>query len=99
MSQIAKLVSIGFLVVGTNYRAYAATQEQVPAATQEVLARERATAPERQISESNLRVREIFVKDWCGPIDLSSEGVAALEDWDTAFVRQEVGAAVRKFLS
>lgn len=36
----------------------------------------------------------IFDKNWCGAVDLSGEGVAALEDWDTAFARLQVSKLI-----
>lgn len=42
------------------------------------------------IDNADFEIRPLFDKQWCGPVDLSSDGVESLDDWDTAFAKQQV---------
>lgn len=92
MPQVARLHSLGFLVVGPKHRVYAATEADIPAAIDEVLVLENLDKDEEsKITVDDLYpTREIFDKTWCGPVDLSEAGVEdiATRDWDDVFAKQ-----------
>ena len=96
----ATLLSTGFLITGPTITQFATT-ENLQERIEIVLAAENANkSPDTpEFDRDDLAIREQFTKTWCGPIDLSEEGVANLKSWDEAFRDDAVKAELRTSLS
>jgi len=85
----ATLYSRGHLLIGPSKFRFVPTGQSLETAMQALLDEENTNRIGAEVEAIDVQTREMFDKQWCGPIDLSSEGVAALEDWDTAYAKQQ----------
>lgn len=90
---IPTLHSSGFLILGpTKYR-FVRDKALLDDICVALIVEENASNPKLPVIRDDLRVRELFDKSWCGMLDLSEEGVSALDDWDTAFAKLQAKKA------